>query len=47
MRARIPADCSVEFVKHKGSRAIQLPYDMPALTAAKTALADGMGRASR
>ena len=44
VRARIPADCSVEFVKHKGSRPIQLPYDMPALTAAKTALADEWGR---
>src|SRR5215210_5407207 len=36
-RERIPADCSVEFVKHKGSRAIQLPYDMPALMRAKGA----------
>jgi acetylornithine deacetylase/succinyl-diaminopimelate desuccinylase-like protein len=44
VRERIPADCSVEFVKHKGSRAIQLPYDMPALTAAKSALADEWGR---
>ena len=44
VRARIPADCSVEFVKHKGSRAIQLPYDMPALTAAKAALAEEWGR---
>ena len=31
VRARIPADCSVEIVKYKGSRAIQLPYEMPAL----------------
>jgi acetylornithine deacetylase/succinyl-diaminopimelate desuccinylase-like protein len=44
VRERIPADCSVEFVKHKGSRAIQLPYDMPALTAARTALAEEWGR---
>jgi acetylornithine deacetylase/succinyl-diaminopimelate desuccinylase-like protein len=43
VRARIPADCSVEFVTHKGSRAIQLPYDMPALTAARTALAEEWG----
>ena len=43
VRARIPADCSVEFVTHKGSRAIQLPYDMPALTVARTALADEWG----
>ena len=44
VRARIPADCSVEFVKHKGSRAIQLPYDMPALARAKAALSEEWGR---
>ena len=44
VRERIPADCSVEFVEHKNSTAIQLPYDMPALTAAKIALADEWGR---
>ncbi len=44
VRARIPADCSVEFIAHKGSKAIQLPYDMPALTAAKAALAEEWGR---
>ena len=44
VRERIPADCSVEFVKHKGSRAIQLPYDMPALTRAKAALSEEWGR---
>jgi acetylornithine deacetylase/succinyl-diaminopimelate desuccinylase-like protein len=44
VRARIPEDCSVEFVKHKGSKAIQLPYDMPALTAAKSALSEEWGR---
>jgi len=43
VRDRIPADCSVEFVKHKGSRAIQLPYDMPALTRAKGALSEEWG----
>jgi len=43
VRERIPADCSVEFVKHKGSRAIQLPYDMPALTRAKGALSEEWG----
>src|SRR5215211_4364418 len=42
-RERIPADCSVEFVKHKGSRAIQLPYDMTALTRAKGALSEEWG----
>jgi acetylornithine deacetylase/succinyl-diaminopimelate desuccinylase-like protein len=44
VRDRIPADCTVEFVKHKGSRAIQLPYDMPALSAARSALSDEWGR---
>jgi acetylornithine deacetylase/succinyl-diaminopimelate desuccinylase-like protein len=43
VRERIPADCSVEFIHHKGSRAIALPYDMGALTAAKSALADEWG----
>jgi acetylornithine deacetylase/succinyl-diaminopimelate desuccinylase-like protein len=44
VRERIPADCSVEFVKHKGSKAIRLPFDMPALTRAKTALSEEWGR---
>jgi len=44
VREKVPADCSVEFVKHKGSRAIQLPFDMPALTAAKIALTEEWGR---
>jgi acetylornithine deacetylase/succinyl-diaminopimelate desuccinylase-like protein len=44
VRERIPEDCSVEFVKHKGSRAIQLPYDMPVLTAARSALAEEWAR---
>ncbi len=45
VRARIPDDCSVEFVTHKGSRAIALPYDMPALTKARLALHDEWGKA--
>ncbi|MCB5176341.1 M20/M25/M40 family metallo-hydrolase [Microvirga lenta] len=40
VRERIPADCSVEFIHHKGSRALALPHDFPALTAAKAALHD-------
>ncbi|HEX2726681.1 MAG TPA: M20/M25/M40 family metallo-hydrolase, partial [Beijerinckiaceae bacterium] len=44
VRARIPADCSVEFVKHKGSRALALPYDMAALGKAKAALREEWGR---
>ncbi|MBD2748100.1 M20/M25/M40 family metallo-hydrolase [Microvirga sp. BT688] len=40
VRERIPADCSVEFIHHKGSRALALPHDFPAITAAKSALYD-------
>jgi acetylornithine deacetylase/succinyl-diaminopimelate desuccinylase-like protein len=40
VRERIPSDCSVEFIKHKGSRALALPHDFSALTAAKSALHD-------
>jgi acetylornithine deacetylase/succinyl-diaminopimelate desuccinylase-like protein len=40
VEARIPADCSVEFHKHGGSPAIQLPYDSPLLAKAKRALSD-------
>ena len=43
VRERIPADCSVEFVGHKGSRALALPYDMTELTAARGALQDEWG----
>lgn len=42
--ARIPADCSVEVITHKGSRALALPHGMPALEAAKGALAEEWGR---
>jgi acetylornithine deacetylase/succinyl-diaminopimelate desuccinylase-like protein len=45
VQARIPADCSVEIVTHKGSRAIALPFDMPALGAAGRALAAEWGTA--
>lgn len=40
VRARIPADCSVEFHPHGSGPAIQLSYDSPALIRAKTALSD-------
>ena len=43
VRERIPADCSVEFIGHKGSRALALPYDMSELTAARGALQDEWG----
>jgi acetylornithine deacetylase/succinyl-diaminopimelate desuccinylase-like protein len=40
VRSKIPADCSVEFLEHGGSPAIQLPYDSPVLTKAKLALSE-------
>ncbi|WP_157019720.1 dipeptidase [Mesorhizobium xinjiangense] len=40
VKARIPADCSVEFHQHGNSPAIQLPFDSPLLQEAKTALSD-------
>lgn len=43
VRARIPADCSVEFIRHKGSRAVALPYDLPELVKARAALAEEWG----
>ncbi|MFH6781241.1 MULTISPECIES: M20/M25/M40 family metallo-hydrolase [Methylobacterium] len=45
VQERIPADCSAEIVTHKGSRALALPHGMPALEAAKQALAEEWGRA--
>lgn len=45
VQERIPADCKVEIVTHKGSRALALPHGMPALEAAKGALAEEWGRA--
>ncbi|HEX8418179.1 MAG TPA: M20/M25/M40 family metallo-hydrolase [Methylobacterium sp.] len=43
VRERIPADCSVEVICYKGSRAISLPFDMPELETAKAALAEEWG----
>ncbi|KQT64406.1 MULTISPECIES: M20/M25/M40 family metallo-hydrolase [unclassified Aureimonas] len=40
VRARIPADCSVEFHEHGGSPAIQLPFDSDVLQTARAALSD-------
>ena len=39
-RARVPADCSVEFAPHGGSPAVQLSYDSPLLAKAKSALSE-------
>ena len=43
VRERVPADCSVEVVTYKGSRAVSLPFDMPELGLAKRALAEEWG----
>jgi acetylornithine deacetylase/succinyl-diaminopimelate desuccinylase-like protein len=40
VRARIPADCSVEFVNHGGAPAAQLPLSSPFIDKAKAALSD-------
>jgi acetylornithine deacetylase/succinyl-diaminopimelate desuccinylase-like protein len=40
VRARIPADCSVEFINHGGAPATQLPYSSPFIDKAKEALSD-------
>lgn len=40
VESRIPADCSVVFHPHGGSPAIQLSYDQPFITKAKSALSD-------
>ncbi len=37
---RIPADCSVSFINHGGSPAVQLPYESPVLAKTKQALSD-------
>ncbi|MBZ0149780.1 MAG: M20/M25/M40 family metallo-hydrolase [Pseudorhodoplanes sp.] len=44
VRARIPADCKVEFQNHACSGALQLPFDLPALVKARTALAEEWGK---
>ena len=45
VRERVPSDSSVEFIHHKGSRALQLPFDMPDLARTQTALAEEWGKA--
>ena len=44
VRARIPADCSAEFISHANAPAIQLDYDSPALAKARSALAAEWGK---
>lgn len=40
VKSQLPSDCSATFSEHGGSPAIQLSYDSPNLTKAKTALSD-------
>jgi acetylornithine deacetylase/succinyl-diaminopimelate desuccinylase-like protein len=44
VRDRIPADCKAEFIRYKGSRAISLDWDMPALGKAEKALTAEWGK---
>ncbi len=44
VRGAIPADCKAEFIRYKGSRAISLDWDMPALAKAEKALTAEWGR---
>lgn len=44
VKARIPSDCSYELIDYKASRAVSLPYDMPELAQAQTALKDEWGK---
>ncbi len=44
VRARIPADCKVEFREHGAGRAIRFPIDAPAFGKARGALTEEWGR---
>lgn len=44
VKARVPKDCTVEILDYGGSRAIQLPFDMPELAEASAALTEEWGR---
>jgi acetylornithine deacetylase/succinyl-diaminopimelate desuccinylase-like protein len=43
VRDRLPSDCKVEFENHACSGALQLPFDLPALVKARTALQQEWG----
>jgi acetylornithine deacetylase/succinyl-diaminopimelate desuccinylase-like protein len=45
VKAQVPKDCSVDFIGYKGSRALQLPWGSPVLSAAEKALAAEWGKA--
>ncbi|MBN8964058.1 MAG: M20/M25/M40 family metallo-hydrolase [Rhizobiales bacterium] len=44
VKARLPADCTVEFANFSDSPALQLPFDSPALNKAQAALATEWGK---
>ena len=44
VRARLPADCTAEFMSHAGAPAIALDWGMPALGAARQALTEEWGK---
>jgi acetylornithine deacetylase/succinyl-diaminopimelate desuccinylase-like protein len=44
VKAQLPSDCKVEFLGHANTRAIQLPWDMPALELARSALQAEWGK---
>lgn len=44
VRARLPADCHVEFISHGASSALQLPFSSDALTRARAALKEEWGQ---
>lgn len=41
---RLPKDCTVSFIGHKGSRAVQLPWTMPLLAKTREALSEEWGK---
>ncbi|MGE3291017.1 MAG: M20/M25/M40 family metallo-hydrolase [Geminicoccaceae bacterium] len=44
VRARLPADCKVEFIDHGSGRAIRFPIDAPAFAKARQALSTEWGK---
>ena len=44
VRARVPADCKVEFIEHGSGRAVAFPVDDPAFEKARAALSAEWGR---
>ncbi len=44
VRARVPADCQVEFITHGSAQAIRFPIDAPAFTKARDALTAEWGK---